>query len=294
MKKILTLSFALVACICLVNGAEYAISNTPVTPVREEPSHAAEQATQLLFGELCEIVERRSSWAKICSTKDGQIGWVSAKMMTPVSEEVVQLLTESRAANGEGVVAVPMAVAIEIETGEKRMLSIGTRLPNYRKGSFELLGKKYKIDPRGVYRLESGEVNGKKATGEDVVRVARQLLNVSYLWGGKNMMGYDCSGFTQTVYSVFGIDILRNAREQVTQGQVVNSLAEAQPGDLAFFDHADRDPKATNISHVGLLLDNQTIIHCSGKVHIDMIDEQGIHLANGELTHHLVQIRRYL
>ena len=107
-------------------------------------------------------------------------------------------------------------------------------------------------------------------------------------------MGIDCSGFTQVVYGVFGVNLLRNAREQMTQGEVVASLAEAQPGDLAFFDHADRDPKATNISHVGLLLDNQTIIHCSGKVHIDMIDEQGIHLADGELTHHLVQIRRYL
>lgn len=294
MKKILTLSFALVACISLVNGAEYAISNTPVTPVREEPSEAAEQATQLLFGELCKIVERRSSWAKICSTKDGQIGWVSAKMMTPVSEEVVQLLTENRAANGEGVVAIPMAVATDTETGEKRMLSIGTRLPNYRKGSFELLGKKYKIDPRAVYRLENGEVNGKKATGEDVVRVARQLLNVSYLWGGKNMMGYDCSGFTQTVYSVFGIDLLRNAREQVTQGEEVGSLAEAQPGDLVFFDHADRDPNATRITHVGMLISPTEVLHCSGCVHVDRIDENGIYLANGKMTHHLAKIKRYL
>jgi cell wall-associated NlpC family hydrolase len=107
-------------------------------------------------------------------------------------------------------------------------------------------------------------------------------------------MGMDCSGFTQVVYSVFGINLLRNAREQITQGTVVPSLSDAQPGDLAFFDHADRDPKATNISHVGILLDNKTIIHCSGCVHIDTIDEQGIHLPDGELTHHLVQIKRYL
>ena len=104
----------------------------------------------------------------------------------------------------------------------------------------------------------------------------------------------DCSGFTQVVYSVFGIDLLRNAREQITQGEVVASLADAQPGDLAFFDHADRDPQSTNISHVGLLLDNKTIIHCSGCVHVDNIDEMGIHLADGELTHHLVKIKRYL
>ena len=76
--------------------------------------------------------------------------------------------------------------------------------------------------------------------------------------------------------------------------KLVASLADAQPGDLAFFDHADRDPQATNISHVGMLLYNNKIIHCSGCVHVDDIDEMGIHLADGELTHHLVQIRRYL
>jgi cell wall-associated NlpC family hydrolase len=91
-----------------------------------------------------------------------------------------------------------------------------------------------------------------------------------------------------------GVNLLRNAREQMTQGELVPSLTEAQPGDLAFFDHADRDPKATNISHVGMLLSPTEIIHCSGCVHIDTIDEQGIHLPDGELTHHLVQIKRYL
>ena len=104
----------------------------------------------------------------------------------------------------------------------------------------------------------------------------------------------DCSGFTQVVYRVFGVNLLRNAREQMTQGEVVKSLAEALPGDLAFFDHADRDPNATNISHVGLLLSPTEIIHCSGCIHIDRIDEQGIHLPDGTLTHHLVQVNRYL
>jgi cell wall-associated NlpC family hydrolase len=127
-----------------------------------------------------------------------------------------------------------------------------------------------------------------------VVAIAQSLLNAPYLWGGKNLMGMDCSGFTQVVYAAMGVNLLRNAREQITQGELVPSLADAQPGDLAFFDHADRDPKATNISHVGLLLSPTEIIHCSGCVHIDTIDEQGIHLPDGSLTHHLVQINRYL
>ena len=290
MKKLILLT-ALIAVTRFAHSTEYVINHCPVTPVREEPAHAAEQATQLLFGEVCEVVDRHSSWTKIRSTMDGQVGWVVSKMLTPVSEEAIRLLGEKREANGEGVVAPPMAVATDTKTGEHLMLTIGTRLPYYKKGTFEVLGKKYKIDPRCVYEIK-GERSEVK--GEDVVRVAQSLLNVSYLWGGKNIMGYDCSGFTQTVYSVFGINLLRNAREQVTQGQVVGSLAEAQPGDLVFFDHLDRAPEATRITHVGMLISPTEVIHCSGCVHVDKIDETGIRLANGELTHYLVQIKRYL
>ncbi|MBQ2439554.1 MAG: C40 family peptidase [Paludibacteraceae bacterium] len=287
MKKILTFTLALLATTCLVHSADFVINNCPVTPVREEPSEAAEQATQLLFGEVCEVVDHLPGWTKIRSTMDGQTGWVSAKMVTPVSEEAKKQWGDE----AMGVVAVPMAVATDIATGEKRMLTIGTRLPNYANGTFIVLEKQYQIDPSCVYEIKGERLEVK---GEEVVRVAKSLLNVPYLWGGKNMMGFDCSGFVQTVYSVFGIQLLRNAREQITQGEVVNSLAESQPGDLVFFDHSDRDPNATKISHVGMLISPTQVIHCSGCVHIDRIDEMGVYLSNGEMTHHLVQIKRYL
>ncbi len=287
MKKLILL-IILMAVTCLAHSTEYVMNHCPVTPVREEPSHAAEQATQLLFGEVCEVMDRRSSWTKIRSTMDGQVGWVVSKMMTPISYEEVERYQQ---ADAMGVVATPMAVATDTRTGEQMMLTIGTRLPYYKKGTFEVLGKRYKINPRCVYEVKGDRLEVK---GEDVVRVAQSLLNVPYLWGGKNMMGYDCSGFTQTVYSVFGINLLRNAREQVTQGQVVSSLAEAQPGDLVFFDHSDRNPEATKITHVGMLISPTEVIHCAGYVHVDKIDEMGIRLANGKLSHHLVQIKRYL
>lgn len=287
MKKILTFTLALLATTCLVHSADFVINNCPVTPVREQPSEAAEQATQLLFGEVCEVVDHLPGWTKIRSTMDGQTGWVSAKMVTPVSEEAKKQWGDE----AMGVVAVPMAVATDIATGEKRMLTIGTRLPNYANGTFIVLEKQYQIDPSCVYEIKGERLEVK---GEEVVRVAKSLLNVPYLWGGKNMMGFDCSGFVQTVYSVFGIQLLRNAREQITQGEVVNSLAESQPGDLVFFDHSDRDPNATKISHVGMLISPTQVIHCSGCVHIDRIDEMGVYLSNGEMTHHLVQIKRYL
>lgn len=275
---------------------EWVVNRCTVTPVRMEPSEGSEQLTQLLFGEVCQVLERLPRWTKIRSTVDGQTGWVDFKMVTSIGDEVT-----GDEAKGIGVVAVPIAPATDMETGEELMLTLGTRLPNYAHGTFEILGKKYLINPTCVSHLEdalqtTGHPAGYRLEGksEEVCTIAQTLLNAPYLWGGKNAMGIDCSGFTQVVYSVFGVNLLRNAREQITQGTPVASLAEAQAGDLAFFDHADRDPKATNISHVGLLLDKQTIIHCSGCVHVDYIDDMGIHLPDGKLTHHLVQIKRYL
>ena len=275
---------------------EWVVNRCTVTPVRMEPSEGSEQLTQLLFGEVCQVLERLPRWTKIRSTVDGQTGWVDFKMVTSIGDEA-----KGDEAKGIGVVALPIAAATDMETGEELMLTLGTRLPNYAHGTFEILGKKYLINPACVSHLEDalqaiGHPAGYRleGKGEEVCTIAQTLLNAPYLWGGKNAMGIDCSGFTQVVYSVFDVNLLRNAREQITQGTPVASLAEAQAGDLAFFDHADRDPKATNISHVGLLLDKQTIIHCSGCVHVDFIDDMGIHLPDGELTHHLVQIKRYL
>ena len=278
---------------------EYAVNCCTVTPVRQEPSEGSEQLTQLLFGEVCEVLDRLPRWTKIRSTLDGQEGWVDFKMLTPAPISSQEVKGERLKVKGEGVISVPMAIATDMETGEELMLTLGTRLPNYAHGTFEVLGKQYLIDPACVSQPISNSPSGRPigetpSYSHNVCAIAQTLLNAPYLWGGKNAMGMDCSGFTQVVYSVFGINLLRNAREQITQGTVVPSLSDAQPGDLAFFDHADRDPKATNISHVGILLDNKTIIHCSGCVHIDTIDEQGIHLPDGDLTHHLVQIKRYL
>ena len=275
---------------------EYVIAHCTVTPVRQEPSEGSEQLTQLLFGEVCEVLNRLPRWTKIRSTLDGQEGWVDFKMLTTTN-------IQYPISNIQAIVAVPMAIATDMETGEELMLTLGTRLPNYAHGTFEVLGKQYLIAPACVNTtLSTASIaSDLPSTGaiadlqrSDLITIAQSLLNAPYLWGGKNAMGMDCSGFTQVVYATQGINLLRNAREQMTQGEVVSSLAEAQPGDLAFFDHADRDPQATNISHVGMLLDNKKIIHCSGCVHVDDIDEMGIHLPDGELTHHLVQIKRYL
>ena len=277
---------------------QYLVANATVCPVRENPSYAAEQATQLLFGEVCEFLERHRGWTKIRSTVDGQVGWVSSSMLTPISSVIASSLSPDRL---DAVVAHPIATATPINGGAPLLLTLGTRLPNYSHGVFEVLGQQYRIPSICV-----NVTTAKRSTGEadlqrsdlqrsDLIMIAQSLLNTPYLWGGKNAMGLDCSGFTQVVYAAVGVNILRNAREQITQGEEVKLLSEALPGDLAFFGYTNRETQTIRITHVGLLLSPTEIIHCAGgRVHIDRIDDDGIYLPDGTKTHHLIQIKRYL
>ncbi len=120
-------------------------------------------------------------------------------------------------------------------------------------------------------------------------QTALTYLDVPYLWGGKSKCGIDCSGFCQQVFKSFGIKLPRDAYQQAALGEVVGFLLEAQGGDLAFFDNEEG-----RITHVGIMLSTDEIIHASGKVRIDKIDNQGIiHSQTGARTHKLRIIKRY-
>ena len=252
-----------------------------VVPVRSEANEGSEQLTQLLFAETVDILEEKPRWIRIKNDADGQIGWVDFKMLTKLSDSECELVAK---ADKSARVMMPMAYAVSENNGQTIPLTAGTCLPNYKDGRFEVLGVGFRIDPSMVADKSL------EMTTEKIMEVVRFFLNVPYLWGGKNALGMDCSGFTQIIHSLFGHQLLRNASEQVTQGMPVKSLKNAQTGDLAFFDHEDG-----KISHVGLILDSERIIHCSGRVKVEKLDEIGIFSIEqgGTYTHHLVSIRRY-
>ena len=252
-----------------------------VVPVRSEANEGSEQLTQLLFAETVDILEEKPRWIRIKNDADGQIGWVDFKMLTKLSDSESDLVAK---ADKSARVMMPMAYAVSENNGQTIPLTAGTCLPNYKDGRFEVLGVGFRIDPSMVADKSL------EMTTEKIMEVVRFFLNVPYLWGGKNALGMDCSGFTQIIHSLFGHQLLRNASEQVTQGMPVKSLKNAQTGDLAFFDHEDG-----KISHVGLILDGERIIHCSGRVKVEKLDEIGIFSIEqgGTYTHHLVSIRRY-
>jgi cell wall-associated NlpC family hydrolase len=101
-------------------------------------------------------------------------------------------------------------------------------------------------------------------------------------------MGIDCSGFTQMVFKLCGMKLKRDAWQQAEQGETISNPDESNPGDLAFFHNSER-----KISHVGIVLPGNHIIHAHGKVRIDKIDKVGIYNQElSEYSHDLNRIKR--
>lgn len=228
------------------------ICNVTVAPVRSENSDKAEIVTEILFGESADILEVNKNWTKIKMHYDGYEGWMDTKQIKPVTDEEL--------ANRKVTVVTEDFSSVLTNDG-RTLLSMGSEV------EFQTVASRRSHDLR-----------------ESVALTAKEFLNVPYLWGGKSFFAVDCSGFTQLVYKVHNIKLPRDTYQQAEVGDALTFVEESQLGDLAFFENPEG-----KIIHVGIMLDNQKIIHASGKVRIDTLDSTGIF--NKELNKHTHKLR---
>ena len=246
----------------------FGICNLAIIPVRLEPSDRSEQVTQLLFGEHFTILEQQQKWSKIRIVFDNYEGWIDNKQYQEISEKQFDSLNENPV-----VLSADLIEFISNPKNELLPISIGSSLSFLNDESLNISN----------YSFEGVKTCGVKPKA-DLIKTAYMYLNAPYLWGGKTPFGIDCSGFTQMVYKLNGYNLLRDASQQATQGEVLSFIEESEPGDLAFFDNEEG-----NIIHVGIMLDNNYIIHASGKVRIDRLDHLGIY--NAETNRHTHKLR---
>lgn len=256
----------------------YGICRVAIAPIRAEASDRSEIFTQLLFGDAFEILERQEKWARIRTLYEDYEGWIDPKQLTAISAEEFKSWPEQK-----WIVGLDRLPKVIKSNGEEIFLVPGCTLPNFKDLRLEFGGESYKFDGEAILPDPS-------KFSSELESACKFYLNAPYLWGGRTPWGIDCSGLTQLVFKQFGIKILRDAAQQATQGETVDFLASAKPGDLAFFDNAEG-----KIIHVGILLSTDRIIHASGRVKIDPIDNQGIYSEElGKHSHQLRIIKRFV
>ena len=265
--------------ICIINLKEvvmsYAINLLPVIPMRKESTHRSEMVSQLLFGEYAQVLEEKEDFVRILSMYDQYEGWVQTNQLTLIEE--VGLMQTHEFLNCWQQEVIVNGITTHIPFGcpvykhaENAKLAFGNSLVEYK--SSEVWDSRQAI------------------FNEEMLKKAySNYLNTPYFWGGKSVFGIDCSGFAQQVFKLFGVSLLRDAYQQATQGTAVATLAESAMGDLDFFCN-----EQGRITHVGILLRVGKIVHASGKVRIDPIDDEGITSCDtGRRTHKLHSIRRF-
>lgn len=247
----------------------FAIIDVPAAPVRKKPGHRKEMSNQLLFGEMVEILKEKGSlWVKIRSLHDDYEGWMTRTLLRSADTSVLN----------NGTISLKLIAQVSID-GYPVYLPAGAHLPSVGQGNTE------DEDPLKVMDEFKTGVD----TGDKAEQFALQWLNAPYMWGGRTILGVDCSGFIQVIFKLLGISLPRDAWQQAQTGLSVKKLKDAQKGDLAFFNDKEE------IVHVGMLLGTDRIIHSSGRVRIDRIDKKGIiNSDTGQRTHRLEAIRRVL
>lgn len=250
----------------------YGFCYLSVIPVRETPSDLSQMTTQLLFGDVFEILFEADNWLQIQNGYDDYVGWIDKKQQIAITQSQFEMHRTPAFTNSH----------------------LGTITLNNTDATVVPASSFYSQNPFDInsihFQSKLNLIPFTNSPSLSITKIALSYLNAPYLWGGKTPFGIDCSGFTQSVFKIAGIQLRRDAWQQAQQGNVLSFLSEAKPGDLLFFDNNEE-----KIVHVGILLSGNQIIHASGKVRIDQIDHQGIFNSDTKsYSHKLRLIKSFL
>lgn len=240
---------------------DWLLCSLAVIPVYARPVETSTMVSQIVFGETASIIQRKNKqWVKIETSYDQVVGWIDQRQMQFLSQ--VQFTTFSN----DFAVALDLCQVL-MNNDISFPVMIGSSLPQYDGLSFKTADNKY------VYNGQAANFKEVSFTPEILEKVARRFLNAPYFSGGRSIFGMDRHCVIQMIFKCAGIK-LTGSLEQMYQSitQVIDFIELAKPGDIAFF-----IDKNENISHIGVILSDNLVLHMQEKVRIDKIDHEGIY-----------------
>ena len=217
-----------------------AVVTTETLRVRAAAQADSDVITLIGQGQTLDILEETDGWYKV-NTEDGE-GYISADFadVEDVYPEAVSRAQEE-------------AEEAAAEASRKAEEEAAKAASNAAAGTAGASGSKKKSGGSGALNTYTGSSGSGSASGQAVANYALQFVGNPYVWGGSSLTnGTDCSGFTMAVYANFGVSLPHYTGSQEHSGTAVNSLAEAQPGDLILYS-----------GHVAIYLGNNQIVHAS-------------------------------
>ncbi|MEN0007099.1 MAG: NlpC/P60 family protein, partial [Bacteroidota bacterium] len=213
--------------------ATYAICPFSVVPIRSNSSHKSEQVSQLLFGELVEVLETKGrQWVKVRCQWDNFIGWIATNQLKAITPSEFELF--------EKQYAYCLEVMHPIMAENHYLpITLGAQLPNFDGIRFQLEETQYTFSGLAVF-----PTNVEQST-DFLLKIARRFLHAPYLWGGRSAFGIDADGLVQVVFKLMGVSLPREAAQQVYIGEEVDFVEQSRAGDLAFFEN--RSGKITHV-----------------------------------------------
>jgi cell wall-associated NlpC family hydrolase len=266
-----------------------------VAPLRAKPSESAEMMTQALMGSILKVLKIRGSWMYVQLAEDNYLGWVDYAQCVRETREQVE-----RWMNGPLIITTAYFDLVRMQPSDSAQ-----PLCDVTTGAFLKENENHQDwfavslpDGRIGYLLKQSGMKytqwkaSRSPTQENIEKTAKTFLGFPYLWGGTSPKGFDCSGFTKTVYKLNGINLQRDADQQGMGGENV-PLEKMQKGDLLFFSPKPISGKPERITHVGIYLGQKEFIHCSGMVKFNSFDPSSP-LFSENLLQRLIKVKRYL
>lgn len=254
----------------------YGVVDLSVVCIHSDPYYGAEMSTQGLLGMPIRIVED-GTWLRI-QTPDGYIGWVTSGGIARMNRTAYNAWLQAP----KIICTVPAGTAYSKPSKSSDPISdlvCGNvlKVQGVKKGFYQVVfpgGREAYVSCSDAEPVEQWR-KGIRLTATSLLKVARSLMGVPYVWGGTSSKGVDCSGLIKVTTFMHGLILQRDASQQAYTGHPVDirdGYDQLRPGDLLFFGTPASDGKRERIVHVAFYLGDKSFIHASDRVRVNSLD----------------------